>query len=120
MLIPALWPEAGIAWEALDKEHARVTLHIDGEAIPLTLAIDSDGRLREATMLRHGDFGVDDWQLLPYGVAVEEEETFDGYTIPSVMRGGWGYGRDGDDAVKQDGEYRIVDARYVKTIPVPL
>lgn len=90
----ALLPEAGATWEAIDETHARVTLSIDGEAAPLTFHIDESGRLREITMMRYGNVGVETWQPIPYGFAVTDEQTFDGYTIPSVLRGGWWYGTD--------------------------
>ena len=38
----ALLPGLGASWEAVDDTHARVTLTIDGEAIPLTLQIERD------------------------------------------------------------------------------
>ena len=88
----AFLPGEGISWEAIDGEHARVTLTIDGEAIPLTLRIDERGRLQELTMLRHGDVGVESWQAIPFGMEVEEETTFGGYTLPTRLRGGWWYG----------------------------
>lgn len=90
----ALLPHAGARWEAVDETHARVEITIDGEAIPLTLHIDEAGHLREVTMMRYGDVGVDTWQPISYGFAVEEERTFEGYTIPSVIQGGWWYGTD--------------------------
>ena len=90
----ALLPSSGARWEAVDEADARVTLTIDGDPIPLTLQIDETGRLREVTMMRYGDVGVDTWQPLPYGFAVEDEQTFGGYTIPSALRGGWWYGTD--------------------------
>lgn len=88
----ALLPGEGVAWEEVSADKARVTLTIDGEAIPLTLTVGSDGGLREVTMRRYGDVGVDSWRPIPYGVEVEAEATFDGYTIPTRLRGGWWYG----------------------------
>jgi hypothetical protein len=90
----ALLPGHGVSWEGISDDRARVTLTIDGEEIPLTLTVDEAGGLREATMLRHGDLGVDRWQPIPYGVEVEAEATFQGYTIPTRLRGGWWYGTD--------------------------
>jgi hypothetical protein len=88
----ALLPGRGVAWEGISNDRARVTLTIDGEEIPLTLTVGEAGGLREVTMLRHGDVGVERWQPIPYGVEVEEEATFGGYTIPTRLWGGWWYG----------------------------
>ena len=88
----ALLPGPGVAWEAVDERTARVTLPIDGEPIPLTLTVESDGRLRSAVLPRWGDQTEDRHHaLIPFGVEVLEECTFDGYTIPARLGGGWWY-----------------------------
>lgn len=106
-----LLPQDGIRWEAIDSKHVRVVLTIDGEAIPLTLAVDQDGRLQELMMRRWGNVGVEDWQLLPYGFRVEEEAVFDGITIPSRLIGGWWYGTDRFEAATAT-EFTILEAAY--------
>lgn len=90
----ALLPGPDVTWEPVDDSHARVSINVDGEKIPITLTIDEAGRLKEVTMHRYGDVKVDTWQLIPYGFSVEEEKTFSGFTIPSRLRGGWWYGTD--------------------------
>jgi hypothetical protein len=100
-----------VAWDALDDHHARVTLTLDGETIPLTLEIDDDGRLRMLTMRRYGNVGVPDWQPIPYGFAVERETTFAGYTIPSCIRGGWWFGTAHYDPGAAS-IFAILDAHY--------
>lgn len=84
----------GVSWEAVDADRARFTLSVDGEAIPVTLHVGPDGALRDVTLERWGDVGVSSFRPLPYGFAVEEEATFEGVTIPTRLRGGWGYGTD--------------------------
>lgn len=107
----ALLPGPGVVWEGLSAERARVALTVDGEAIPLTLTVGEDGGLREVVMRRHGDYGVDSWQALPYGVAVGSEATFGGYTVPTRLRGGWWYGSDRYDPAAA-ADLRVLDARY--------
>jgi hypothetical protein len=109
---PALLPARGASWAALDAERARVTLTIDGEALTLTLRVADDGRLREMTMLRHGDVGVDSWRALPYGVEVLEEASFGGYTIPTRARGGWWYGSERASAAGAS-EFKVVAADFL-------
>ena len=62
-------------------------------------------------MERHGDVGVEWWGPIPYGFAVEEERTFEGYTIPTRVRGGWWYGTERYD-VADASLFRVVDARF--------
>ena len=84
----------GVTWEAVDADSARFTLEVDGEAVPVTVHVEPDGRLREVTLDRWGDVGVASSGLLPYGFAVEAEAAFEGITIPTRLRGGWWYGTD--------------------------
>jgi hypothetical protein len=98
----ALLPGREVSWEGISNDRARVTLTLDGEEMPLTLTVDEGGSLREVTTLRHGDVGVDRWQLIPYGVEVEEEATFEGYTIPTRLRGGWWFGTERYDPAGAD------------------
>jgi hypothetical protein len=107
----ALLPGEGVAWEGIASDRARVTLTLDGEAIPLTLTVGDDGRLRAVTMLRHGDHGVESWRPLPYGVEVDEETTFGGYTIPTRLRGGWRYGSERYDPAGA-AILRVLDAEF--------
>lgn len=96
----ALLPGEDVEWEEVSEDQTRATLTIDGEPIPLTLTVGRDGSLREATMTRYGDVGVDSWCPIPYGVAAEAEATFNGYTIPTRLRGGWWYGTERYDPAK--------------------
>lgn len=107
----ALLPSAGAVWEEIDENRARATITIDGEPIALTLRVDEGGRLQEVTMRRYGNVGVPDWQEIPYGFAVEREETFGGYTIPTKLRGGWWYGTERYVA-EEASSFTVHDARY--------
>jgi hypothetical protein len=98
----AFLPGERARWEPVDDERARVTLTVDGEDVPIVLKVDASGRLVELTMERRGNVGVEAWQPIPYGFAVEEERTVDGHTVPWRLRGGWWYGTErfrDDDAV---------------------
>lgn len=81
-----------VRWEAVDADRARFTLRVDGEAVTATLRVAADGALREVALDRWGDVGVDRFQPLPYGFAIEDEGSFDGVTIPTRLHGGWWYG----------------------------
>jgi hypothetical protein len=91
----ALLPARGATWAALDADRAQVSLQIAGEAPTLTLQLGPDGGLRRGMLWRWGDgtnrgrFGY-----VPFGFEVDEERTFDGYTIPAAVRAGWGFETD--------------------------
>lgn len=85
----AFLPQYGAVWEKVDSLHARVTLTVDDLTTTLTLTIDEEGRLKEVVLPRWEDSIR---QFVPFGVVIEEEQGFGGYTIPSRLRGGWWYG----------------------------
>lgn len=80
----ALLPQRNTVWEQLDDEHARVTIEVDGERMPLDLHIDADGRLQE---VRFPWWNIKNtggkWRYTPCGLTIQAEQRFGGYTIPS-------------------------------------
>lgn len=87
----ALLPQQGATWEEVDNSHVKVTLGVDDLKTTLTLTVDGEGRLEEVVFPRWKDTEGD---FVPFSVAIEEERTFGGYTIPSKLRAGWWYGTD--------------------------
>ena len=75
----------------VDSLHAKVTLTVDDLTTTLTLTIDEQGRLKDVVFPRWKD---DVKEFIPFGVVVEEEQKFGGYTIPSQLHGGWQYGNE--------------------------
>jgi hypothetical protein len=53
------------------------------------IEIGEDGRLFRASLARWGDPDKKGWREEVFGVEVEEEARFGGYTIPRTIRGGW-------------------------------
>jgi hypothetical protein len=91
----ALLPDQGVAWTALDESRIRAELSLDGEKAAIDLTIGPDGRLLEAVSQRWASVGTGGvFQDIPFGLVVDGERTFDGYTIPSRLRGGFWYGTD--------------------------
>jgi hypothetical protein len=106
----ALLPANGASWEAVDDEHARVTVELDGEELPITLRIDAEGRLLELTAPRWGSVGTGGgYAQIPFGMTADEERTFDGYTIASRLRGGWWYAT---DRYVESLRLQVEDARF--------
>jgi hypothetical protein len=85
----AFLPQNGAVWQEVDSLHAKVTLGVDNLIATLTLTIDEEGRLKEVVLPRWKD---DVKKFVPFGVVMDEEQGFDGYTIPSQLHGGWRYG----------------------------
>jgi hypothetical protein len=65
-------------------------------------AIDERGRLESSKMLRWGNTGDGTFRLAEFGALVEDEGTFDGYTVPTRVRAGWYFGTPRFEA---DGEF---------------
>jgi hypothetical protein len=101
----------GVTWEAVDVDRARFSLMVDDEVVVVTLRIDTGGALREVTLDRWGDVGVDHFQRIPYGFSVEGEDTFGGVTIPTRIRGGWWYGTERFDA-SAEATFVVTDAQF--------
>lgn len=94
VLVPSsLLPQGGPTWEAEDDRCIKATVTADGEVTALNLTINDEGGLQQVSLQRYG-FQHDsrEWAYIPYGMEVDEETTFAGYTIPSKFRGGWWYG----------------------------
>ena len=108
---PALLPRPGLRWEGVDPQRARLHQTIDGEDLEVEILVDDAGALTEMTMLRHGDAGRDDWGPTPYGFRIESEETFEGVSVPTLVRGGWWYGTDRYDP-DQASVFEVLDARF--------
>jgi hypothetical protein len=100
ILMPAgLLPQRGVIWEAQSPEHIAATVTGDGEPITINVTIDARGSVRELVLQR---WNSDERAYAPFGMLVEEEHTFAGYTIPSRIRAGWWYGSDRFEA---EGEF---------------
>lgn len=91
----ALLPDQGVVWTALGESHIRAELSLDGEKSTLDLKLGPDGRLLEAVSQRWASVGTGGvFTDIPFGLVVDEERGFNGYTIPAKVRGGFWYGTD--------------------------
>lgn len=89
----SLLPSDRVRWLPFDDETAEVVITLDGEEIPVRLAIDSEGRLKSVWMQRWGDQTEDkSFTLIPFGGKLCEERRFGDFTIPSQASVGWWYG----------------------------
>jgi len=91
-LLPTAFQMA--AWRLGDAPDTAVaTWQIGAESIDVALHVAPDGRLLDVLLQRWSDAGGA-FGYVPFGVACEQERTFDGVTIPSDIRAGWWWGTD--------------------------
>ena len=83
VLVPSTLLDA--EWSAESGTH--LTVRFGGHTA--SLEIGEDGRLLRASLPRWGDPDKKGWREEGFGVEVEEEARFGGYTIPRTIRGGW-------------------------------
>jgi len=110
VLVPTAFQRA--SWEPGDAPDTAVMVwRLAGNVERVELRVTPDGRLVEAVLQRWGDPDGAPFARYPFGVAVEDEATFSGVTIPSVVRAGWWWGTDR----AQEGEFfraRITSAVF--------
>lgn len=94
LLPSALLPSRGVSWAAPDSDHVIATVRAEGHTVPLTLAIDEEGAVRELSLPRWGNPGGGAYEEVPFGLYFETDRTFDGVTIPCIGRAGWWFGTD--------------------------
>jgi hypothetical protein len=110
--LPSVLCGDDVSWTAPapSRLHARFTVH--GEPVELTLTIDEKGRLKTASLPRWGNPEGAGFHSAEFGVIVEDEGTFNGYTVPTRLRAGW-HLKDG--RFDHDGEFfraTVDDATY--------
>lgn len=94
VLVPAVALAPEVTWEPVNDRQAIAHIAIDGESYPVTVTVAPSGALEAVTIPRWGNPDKGEYQEHIFGVEVRAEDTFDGFTIPSVVRGGWWYGTD--------------------------
>lgn len=87
LILTALLPDLGAAWEPVSEEAARASVRVGGETLHLTLTVSPEGRLRRVEFLRlHPEEDGRGLVPVPWRVEVVEERTFGGLTIPGRLR----------------------------------
>lgn len=111
-LCPGALAGSDVFWRDEDDRFSVASWDFDGERMAVRFEIAPDGALRSASLARWGDHGGKGWRLQPFGAVVLEERAFEGVTIPSRLRAGWGFGTPDWD----EGEFfraRVEDARWL-------
>ncbi len=91
----SLLPANGVSWEPVDGSRARAVFRHDGESFALELTVAEDGRPVSVSMQRWTNANPERvFRYQPFGATVEETGAFEGYTIPTRIDGGNGFGMD--------------------------
>jgi hypothetical protein len=91
VLLPTMY--AAATWTSgSDPNAATATWPIDTYEEVVDLHIDGDGRLTEAHLQRWGNPDGQPYGRYPFGVALEQDQNFDGIMIPTELRAGWWWG----------------------------
>jgi len=98
ILLPSSLAGAETKW---NKDAGNITATTTGIS-PITLNVRPSGQVRTVAMQRWGNPNGAAFGMTPFGGYVDEEATWDGYTIPSRLRIGWYFG---SDRFAVDGEF---------------
>ena len=102
MWLPSMLCGNDVTWHEADSNHLSARLTVPPESADLHLEIDESGVLRSIKLSRWGNPGDTPFHYAVFGGEVEEEATFDGFTIPTRVRAGWHFGSDRFDS---EGEF---------------
>ncbi len=91
ILLPSAFCRPDISWSGTALT-ATATSKIATFDSQVTLNIDPSGMIKSVAMPRWGNPDRGAFKSLPFGGLIEEENTFDGYTIPTRLRIGWHFG----------------------------
>jgi uncharacterized protein DUF6920 len=108
--MPAVFLGPDTRWAEQDASHARATVVAHGEASSVELTIDGEGAVSSAKMLRWGNPEGAAFHYADFGALVDDERTFDGVTVPTVLRAGWSFG---SDRFERDGEFIRITVDHV-------
>jgi Family of unknown function (DUF6544) len=91
---PAAALASGANWQQVGDRQVMTQVRIGPATVPVTLTLRSDGSLEAVTLLRWGRPDKRPYGLHVFGAQIEEEGTFEGFTIPTRVSAGWWLGTD--------------------------
>ncbi|MBW4027983.1 MAG: hypothetical protein HIU93_11340 [Acidobacteria bacterium] len=100
--LPSVLCREEVKWTATDQNHIHARFFAHNEVAQIDYQIDATGRLKNVSMPRWGNPDQEGFEALPFGAIVEEERSFGGYVLPSVVRVGWFIGT---DRFEREGEF---------------
>jgi hypothetical protein len=114
--LPSVFCGNDVSWTSTELSDLDSNLHssfvVQGDRAELDFTIDRSGRLKTTKLPRWGNPEGAEFRDVDFGGILEEEGTFDGYTIPTRLRAGWYFG---SERFEPEGEFfraTIDDAIY--------
>lgn len=106
--IPSRLAEKDVQWTQDGPDAATYEIDLFGEKTAVHLSFAPSGKIETISFLRWGKPVGLPFGEYPFGGYVDEETTFDGFTVPSRLRFGWHFGT---DRFEPEGEFfhAIVD-----------
>jgi hypothetical protein len=90
--LPSVLCDDEVSWTASDASHFHAQFTAHGEKAEIDYKIAEAGGLKTVNMPRWGNPEGAEFHYSDCGGFVDEEGTFDGYTVPTRMRVGWHFG----------------------------
>lgn len=94
MWLPSMLCTKEVAWHATDAANVSARVRVVPEIADLRLRVRASGALQSISLARWGNPGKTPFHYDDFGGVVEEEGTFEGFTIPVRLRAGWRFGSD--------------------------
>ncbi|WP_222108060.1 DUF6544 family protein [[Actinomadura] parvosata] len=89
VMAPAAALDPRVRWKPVDDHQVIATVPIGAKEHDVTLCVAPTGALTRVTMKRWGNPDKGTFGRHTFGIECAGEATFDGFTIPSRVRGGW-------------------------------
>jgi hypothetical protein len=100
--LPSVLCDPEILWTELDNSNVRADFTTLGEPATLILTVNELGTLQKVKLTRWGNPEGGDYHYVDFGIIVDKNDTFEGYTIPTQIRAGWFFN---SDRFESEGEF---------------
>ncbi|RYG24783.1 hypothetical protein EON82_09550 [bacterium] len=100
--LPSVLLGDNVRWIDAGQDHARFAIELFGHETEVTLGLSPNGRIETISFMRWGNPNGEPFGFYPFGGYVDEETTFEGFTIPTRLRLGWHFGT---GRFETDGEF---------------
>ncbi len=110
--LPSVFCNPDIIWTELNAAQVQATFTALGEPAKVMLTVSSQGVLEQIDVDRWGSLKGEAFHYSDFGGMVEDNGTFDGYTIPTRLRVGWFFGSERFESEGESFHCTIDDAIY--------
>lgn len=87
--LPSLLGRKDVVWTSPEPLRAHASFTSYKESAEIDYMLDEGGALQSVSMPRWSNLNSPMFGYIAFGAAVDEERTFQGYTIPTKVRVGW-------------------------------